>query len=97
MKREDDYERFPTVTPNCIVWFSARSWVTQLQLGERLYAPPSPDNDNRYDAYVSLKFDDPIKLTSEQLRQNNKHTLDPDAPYLVLCDQIILVKKAVNR
>jgi len=84
------------VTPDCIVWFSGRSWVTQLQLGERLYAPPSPDNDNRYDAYVSLKFDDPIKHTSEQLRQNNKHTLDPNAPYSVLCDQIIFVKKAVG-
>lgn len=84
-------------TPNCIVWFSARSWLTQLQLGERLYRPPGPNNDNRYDVYVSLKFDDPLKLTPQQIRQNNRHTYDPNEPYSVLCDQIIFVKKPVDK
>jgi len=84
------------VTPNSIVWFSARSWLTQLQLGERLYRPPSPDNDNRYDAYGSLKFDEPIPPTPRHLAQNNKRTLDTNAPYSVLCDQVIFVKKPVK-
>ena len=84
-------------TPNCIVWFSSRSWITQLQLGERLYSPPSPDNDNRYDVHVSLKFIDPIPPTPRQLARNNRHTLDTNAPYSVLCDQIIFVKKPVKK
>ncbi len=70
-------------TPDCFVWFSVWSWLTQLQLGERLYNPPSPDNDNRYDVHVSLKFDPPVPP-------------DTNTPYSVLCDQIIFVKKPVK-
>ncbi len=84
------------VTPDSIVWFSARSWLTSLQLGERLYRPATPENDNRYDAYVSLKFDELLQLTPDQIRQNNRNTLDPNAPYEVFCDQIIFVKKPVK-
>lgn len=75
-----------TTTPNSIVWFSVKSWMTQLQLGERLYSPPTPHNDNRYDVHVSLKFAPPIPPT----------TADSNAPYSVLCDQIIFVKKPVK-
>lgn len=85
------------VTPKCKVWFSARSWLTKLELGNRLYSPPTPDNDNRYDAYASLKFTKPIPPTAGELRENNKYTLDVNAPYTVLCDQIIFVKKAVSK
>ena len=85
------------VTPNSIVWFSSRSWTTQLQLGERLYSPPTPDNDNRYDVHVSLKFDKPLNLTPDEIRQNNKFTLDTNDLYSVLCDQIIFVKKPVKQ
>jgi hypothetical protein len=85
------------VTPDSIVWFSSRSWVTQLQLGERLYSPPAPDNDNRYDVHVSLKFVSPIQLTPDEIRQNNKFSLDTNDLYSVLCDQIIFVKKPVKQ
>jgi hypothetical protein len=71
------------VTPDCIVWFSSWSCVTQLQLGERLYGPPAPDNDNRYDVHVSLKFDGPT--------YGGKAKDD-----MVLCDQILFVKKPVQ-
>lgn len=71
------------VSLDSIVWFSGRSWLTQLHLGERLYGPPAPDNDNRYEVYVSLKFD-PLESAS-------------NAPYTVLCDQIIFVKKPVKK
>ena len=80
------------VTPDCIVWFS-RSWLTNLQLGDRLYSPPSPDNDNRYDVYVSLKFDKPILPTAAEVAENNKWTLGTNDPYSVLCDQIIFVRR----
>ncbi len=70
------------VSEDCIIWFSGWSWATQLQLGERLYGPTSPDNDNRYDVHVSLKFDPPTPP-------------DTNTPYSVLCDQIIFVKKPI--
>ena len=85
------------VTPDCIVWFSSRSRMTNLQLGDRLYSPPSPDNDNRYDAYVSLKFDKPILPTPAEVAENNKSTLGTSDPYSVLCDQIIFVKRNSKR
>jgi len=44
------------VTPDCIIWFSARSWETSLTIGDRLYEPGA---DNHWEAYVSLKFDGP--------------------------------------
>ena len=81
------------VTPDCIVWFSSRSWMTNLQLGDRLYSSPSPENDNRYDVYVSLKFDKPILPTPAELAENNKSTLGTSDPYSVLCDQIIFVRR----
>lgn len=94
-----------TVTPDCIVWFSARSWLTNLQLGTRLYAPPSPDNDNRYDVFVSLRFEKPMPLTQEQITFRDfvgeksvmwTSSWQENAPYTVLCDQIIFVRKPVN-
>lgn len=68
------------VTPDCRIWFSSKSWATNLELGNRLYAPPAPNNDNTYIAYVSLKFDGPT--------YGGKGTED-----VILCDQIIIVKK----
>jgi len=80
------------VTPNSIVWFSSWSWLTQLQLGERLYSPPGPDNDNRYDVHVSLKFD---KLVDGY--QTAYHTSPPPTnDFSVLCDQIIFVRKPIK-
>lgn len=40
------------LTPNCLIWFSSRSWMTQLELGGAF----QPDGSNLFDAYVSLKF-----------------------------------------
>jgi hypothetical protein len=71
------------VTQDCIVWFSGRSWLTQLQLGERLYGPTTPDNDNRYDVHVSLKFDPPVPPATND-------------PYSAFCDQVIFVRKPVK-
>jgi len=80
------------VTPDCIVWFSGWSCVTQLQLGERLYRPPGPDNDNRYDVHVSLKFDPLIEGY-----RTAYHTAPPiTKDFSVICDQIIFVKKPVQ-
>lgn len=45
-----------TVTEDCWLWFSAQSWQTHLRVGERLCVP---GEDNRWDAYVSLKFQGP--------------------------------------
>lgn len=81
-----------TVTPNCRIWFSG-SWETGLELGARLYQPPSPDNDNRYDVHVSLKFIAPIQPTPAEIAANDRWSLDTKAPYSVLCDQIIFVKQ----
>jgi len=86
-----------TVTPICNIWFSSRSWATNLQLGERLYSPPAPDNDNRYDVHVSLKFDKPIPPTPAEIAKNDKWSLDTNAPYSVLCDQMIFVKLPVKK
>jgi len=44
------------VTPKCIIWFSAQSWQTQLEIGSRLYEPGA---GNRWAAYASIKFDGP--------------------------------------
>jgi hypothetical protein len=40
------------LTPNCLIWFSSRSWMTNLELGGMF----RPDSSNLFDAYVSLKF-----------------------------------------
>ncbi|MEI7774841.1 MAG: hypothetical protein WCK17_08700, partial [Verrucomicrobiota bacterium] len=81
-----------TVTPNCRIWLSG-SWETKLELGERLYRPPSPDNDNRYQVHVSLKFNPPIPPTPAEIAANDRWSLDTNAPYSVLCDQIIFVRQ----
>ena len=64
------------LTPDCKLWFSAKSWATKVQLGECLYDPVA---ETRWDAYVSLKFEGPDYggTTKENL---------------VLCDRIILIK-----
>ena len=62
-----------------IIYFSNLSWMTHLLVGEKLFMPLSPDNDNRYDVYVSLKF------CGEQYGGTG--------PTQVLCDQIILVRQ----
>ncbi len=62
-------------TPNSVIWFSSKSWVTMLKLN---YLYDLNETDAKYDAWVSLKFPKNFK---------GKET------DLVLCDQIILVKK----
>ncbi|NLB45993.1 MAG: hypothetical protein GX821_12635, partial [Clostridiaceae bacterium] len=62
-----------------IIYFSNLSWMTHLLVGEKLYMPLSPGNDNRYDVYVSLKF------SGEQYGGTGQTQ--------VLCDQIILVRQ----
>jgi len=66
-----------TLTPDCWIWFSAKSWATQLQVGERLYEPGA---DNLWDAWVSLKFEGPTYGGTAATDQ-------------VLCDRIILVRQ----
>lgn len=66
-----------TLVPDCWIWFSAKSWATNQQLGERLY---EPGTSNQWDAWVSLKFDGPT--------YGGTATAD-----LVLCDRIIVVKQ----
>jgi hypothetical protein len=43
------------LTPNCMIWFSSRSWETNLELGGVF----RPDAANSFDTYVSLKFQGP--------------------------------------
>ena len=62
-------------TPDCVIWFSSKSWSTMLKLN---YLYDLKETDAKYDAWVSLKF--PENFTGK-------------ATDLVLCDQIILVKK----
>jgi hypothetical protein len=66
-----------TVTPDCWIWFSAKSCATHQQLGERLYEPGAA---NRWEAWVSLKFDGPTYGGTAAQDQ-------------VLCDRIILVSR----
>ncbi len=66
------------VTPNCQIWFSAKSWSTTLAVGARLYEAGA---NNHYDVHVSLKFEGP---TYGGQTDNDR----------VLCDQILLVRKA---
>ena len=65
-----------TVTEDCWLWFSAQSWQTHLRVGERLYAP---GEENRWDAYVSLKFQGPTYGGQEETDE-------------VLVDRIIFVE-----
>jgi len=66
-----------TVTPDSWIWFSAESWGTHLEVGDRVF---DIGENNDWDAWVSLKFDGPI--------YGGKAEKDS-----VLCDRIILVKK----
>jgi hypothetical protein len=63
------------VSPHCMVWFSARSWGTHLELGKRLYEPGA---ENRWQVHVSMKFNGPTYGGGAQKDQ-------------VLVDRIILV------
>lgn len=65
-----------TVTPDSWIWFSAKSWGTHLEVGNRVFEPGA---DNKWRAYVSLKFDGPSYGGNG----------DKD---VVLCDRIILEK-----
>jgi len=44
------------ISPDCLFWFSARSWATHVELGRRLYEPGA---GNKWKAYASMKFDGP--------------------------------------
>jgi len=87
------------VTPSCIIWFSARSWETNLALGERLYAP---GEDNRWEAYVSLKFSgptygsevDPTLVPPAELPNYGDYRRGEKGKDLVLVDRVVLVKHA---
>ena len=65
------------VTPDSWIWFSAQSWGTHLEIGDRLYEPGA---DNLWRAWVSMKFDGPL--------YGGAATND-----LVLVDRIILVRE----
>ena len=69
------------VTPDSWIWFSAKSWVTHLEVGTRVYEPGAA---NVWHAWVSMKFDGP----------SYGGTAQED---LVLVDRIILVKKIANQ
>jgi len=69
-----------TVTPDSWVWFSAKSWATNLQLGERLYEPGA---DNLWETYVSFKCDGPSYGGTAKEDQ-------------VLVDRIIFVRTDAN-
>jgi hypothetical protein len=70
-----------TVTPDSWIWFSAKSWVTHLEVGTRVWEPGAA---NIWHAWVSIKFDGP----------SYGGTAKED---LVLVDRIILVKKIANQ
>lgn len=82
------------VTPDCIIWFSARSWATQLQVGERLYEPGA---DNHWTAYISARFDGPTygAPPNDKLLASSERAPygGPSGKDLVLVDQIILVRQ----
>ena len=69
-----------TAAPDCWIWFSAQSWETRVELGERLYEPGA---GNRWEAYVSVKFDGPT--------YGGRAAED-----LVLVDRVILVRQAAE-
>lgn len=83
-----------TLTPDCIIWFSAKSWATQLAVGERLY---EPGEENRWEVYVSMRFDGPSftgKVDESLLATPDRAAYDgPAKGDLVLVDRIILVRK----
>ena len=81
------------MTPQCRIWFSARSWATNLQLGEQLF---EADGDNVWDAYASIKFLGPSYgdvMGEETLPAAERDYLGMAPTDLVLVDRIILVEK----
>ena len=70
------------VTQRCRIWLQVnQGWATVLDLGGRMHdaANPAP-KDNRWESYLSLKFDGPA------YGGKAKETI-------VLCDRVILVNK----
>ena len=92
-----------TLTPDCKIWFSARSWATGLQVGERLYEPGA---ENVWEAYVSLKFDgggiyggkanETLMPLADRINYGDIKNGKKEAE-LVLVDRIILVKKSADQ
>lgn len=86
------------ITADSIIWFSAKSWKTRLKVGKQLYLP---GEDNKWEAYVSLKFDGPDytgsideKLATLQERNDYAdYVHGKKTKNLVLVGRIILVKK----
>ena len=85
------------VTPACQIWFSAKSWQTNLKLGERLFEPGA---DNHWEAYVSLKFGGPTYgnnvdeslMAPAELTNYGDYRRGEKGKDLVLVDRIVLVK-----
>lgn len=80
------------ITPNCRVWTSARSWATNIELGEQLYEPGA---ENRWRVYISVKFAGPSYGGDPE---ESLIPIDARKPYrgldpadLVLVDRVILV------
>ncbi|MFC1453965.1 DUF4838 domain-containing protein [Verrucomicrobiota bacterium] len=80
------------VTPSCRIWLQVnQGWATVLDLGERLHNNTDPSGAaNRWEAYVSLKFDGPAYggKAVKGLRNGVEN--------LVLCDRVILVKQQAD-
>lgn len=87
-----------TISPQSQIWFSARSWATKLQLGNRLF---EAGGENRWEAWVSLKF---IGPTYGDVLKPDLLPLDERAAYqgidpadLVLVDRVILVNRSADQ
>lgn len=65
------------LTPDCLVWLAASSWAVSAKL-EGFYEPGVP---NKWDTYVSMKFEGPSYQKDAKLGKDR-----------VLCDQVVLVK-----
>jgi len=85
-----------TVTPDCLVWF-ARSWATNLGLGERLYEPGA---DNIWEVYASIKFMGPTyggDAGEALLPKAERIPYGGKPEDLVLVDRIIFVPKSADQ
>lgn len=65
------------LTPNCRLWLGIDSWLSCTKL-ERFYEPGVL---NKWDVYVSIKFEGPWYSQKSKSKRNR-----------ILCDQIVLVK-----
>ena len=65
------------LTPDCLVWLAASSWAVSAKL-EGFY---EPGVQNKWDVYVSMKFEGPSYQKDAKLEKDR-----------VLCDQVVLVK-----